>query len=112
MTEKQARILIKIVKYFVITLFVMFFVIIMVQSIKISSLSKTQQTLQTEYNQKQTLNESYEKEIGYIEDNFNRYSEEELRKEDYITEGYYLKSNGLSSLPTELKSRIFTSNYI
>ena len=84
MTEKQARILIKIVKYFVITLFVMFFVIIMVQSIKISSLSKTQQTLQTEYNQKQTLNESYEKEIGYIEDNFNRYSEEELRKEDYI----------------------------
>lgn len=84
MTEKQARILIKIVKYFVITLFVMFFVIIMVQNIKISSLSKTQQTLQTEYNQKQTLNESYEKEIGYIEDNFNRYSEEELRKEDYI----------------------------
>ena len=84
MTEKQARILIKIVKYFVVTLFVMFFVIIMVQSIKISSLSKTQQTLQTEYNQKQTLNESYEKEIGYIEDNFNRYSEEELRKEDYI----------------------------
>lgn len=34
-----------------------------------------------------------------------------LRKEDYITEGYYLKSNGLSSLPSELKSRIFTSNY-
>lgn len=34
-----------------------------------------------------------------------------LRKENYITEGYFLRSTGLSSLPDALRTRIFSSNY-
>ena len=86
MTEKQARILIKIGKYFVITLFVIFFVIIVFQSVKISTLTSKKQGLENTLNKKQELNQKYENQIEYIENNFNKFSEEELRKDNYIKE--------------------------
>ena len=86
MTEKQARILIKIGKYFVITFYFIFFVIIVFQSVKISTLTSKKQGLENTLNQKQELNQKYENQIEYIENNFNKFSEEELRKDNYIKE--------------------------
>lgn len=83
MTEKQARILLKIGKYLVITILAIFFVVIILQSFKISSLTNKQNKLQNEYNQKVDLNSDYNNQIDYIENNFDKFSEEELRKDDY-----------------------------
>lgn len=83
MTEKQARILLKIGKYLVITILAIFFVVIILQSIKISSLTNKQNKLQNEYNQKVDLNSDFNNQIDYIENNFDKFSEEELRKDDY-----------------------------
>lgn len=83
MTEKQARILLKIGKYLVITILAIFFVVIIFQSIKISSLTNKQNKLQNEYNQKVDLNSDFNNQIDYIENNFDKFSEEELRKDDY-----------------------------
>ena len=83
MTEKQARILLKIGKYLVITILAIFFVVIILQSIKISSLTNKQNKLQNQYNQKVDLNSDFNNQIDYIENNFDKFSEEELRKDDY-----------------------------
>ena len=83
MTEKQARILLKIGKYLVITILAIFFVVIILQSIKISSLTNKQNKLQNEYNQKVDLNSDFNNQIDYIENNFDKFSEEELRKDNY-----------------------------
>ena len=83
MTEKQARILLKIGKYLVITILAIFFVVIIFQSIKISSLTNKQNKLQNEYNQKVDLNSDFNNQIDYIENNFDKFSEEKLRKDDY-----------------------------
>ncbi len=83
MTEKQARILLKIGKYLVITILAIFFVVIILQSIKISSLTNKQNKLQNQYNQKVDLNSDFNNQIDYIENNFDKFSEEELRKDNY-----------------------------
>lgn len=83
MTEKQARILLKIGKYLVITILAIFFIVIIFQSIKISSLTNKQNKLQNEYNQKVDLNSDFNNQIDYIENNFDKFSEEKLRKDDY-----------------------------
>lgn len=84
MTEKNAKNLIKIAKFLVIALFIMFFVIILIQSINISTLKSKQNYLQNQLTEKQTIYNEYNSEINYIENNKDKYSEEELRKQDYI----------------------------
>lgn len=86
MTENQAKKLIKIAKIVLALVFLFFIILISVQSIQISKLNSKNETLQSEYNLKQSLNETYNNEIENIEDNFNKYSEEELRKENYKKE--------------------------
>ena len=86
MTQNKAKILIKIGKYFVIALFVMFFVIIIIQSVQLNNLKSKQTNLQTELENKVVINSNLQNEISNIENNFNEYSEEELRKDNYKKE--------------------------
>lgn len=86
MTQQQAKKLIKIGKYLLIAVFVIFFVIIVVQSININNLKATKSNLKTELNNKITLNESFNNQINNINKDFDKYSEEELRKDNYIKE--------------------------
>ena len=86
MTENQAKRLIKIGKILVIFIFAVFLLIITIQSVKISNLNSKYETLTKEYNEKQNLNDYYNNEISNIENNFNKYSEEELRKDNFIKE--------------------------
>lgn len=83
MTQNKAKLLIKIGKYFVIALFVMFFVIIIIQSVQLNQLKSKQNNLQTELESKTVINNNLQNEISNIENNFNEYSEEELRKDNY-----------------------------
>jgi len=85
-TENQAKRLIKIGKILVIFIFAVFLLIITIQSVKISNLNSKYETLTKEYNEKQNLNDYYNNEISNIENNFNKYSEEELRKDNFIKE--------------------------
>ena len=87
MTQEKARKLIKIAKYALIALFTIFFVIILVQSIQISQLKGQQSLLQNEFNQKQAESITINSQIDNINSNFDKYSEEELRKEGYIKDG-------------------------
>lgn len=58
-----------------------------------------------------TLESQYTGSYTYSLAKGKKLAEDSLKKQDFITEGYFLKSNGLSSLPSELKSRIFSSNF-
>jgi len=86
MTQKKAKLLINIGKYFLIALFVAFFVVIVIQSVQINTLKNKQTNLLAEYNNKVVYNTNLEEQIENIESNFNEYSEEELRKDNYKKE--------------------------
>lgn len=87
MTTKNAKKIIAIGKYVLIAIFAIFFVIICVQSVKLNSLKKTQTELSNSLAQKQAEYSYYTEKEAYIEENFETYSEEELRKDNYIKEG-------------------------
>lgn len=87
MTQERANKLIKIAKYILIFVFAVFFVIITIQSINISSLKSKKNSLENSLAYKETINTQYNNEINNIEENFDNFSEEELRKEDYIKPG-------------------------
>lgn len=86
MTQNKARKLIKIGKYFLIALFAMFFILIVIQNVQINNLKSKKSNLETNLNNKILYNENLESEIENIENNFNSFSEEELRKDGYKKE--------------------------
>lgn len=83
MTKQKARTLIKIGKILIIMVFIMFFAIIVFQSIKINNLKSQENLLSNEVIQKQKLNSEINDKIDSITSNFDSYSEEELRKDNY-----------------------------
>lgn len=86
MTQNQARKLIKIGKILLIALFAIFFVILSIQGVKINKLKDKQTSLQNELNNKTTINTTINSQIEEIENNFDIFSEEELRKEGFVKE--------------------------
>ena len=83
MTQEKAKLLIKIGKYFIICIFAIFFAIIIIQSAKINNLTNQKKLLSNEYETKQNQNSLIDSEINYIQNNKDKYSEEELRKDNY-----------------------------
>lgn len=83
MTQEKAKKLLKIGKYFVIALLAMFFVIIIIQSVKINNLSNQKNSLQAEFETKLNEENSLNQEINTIESDKDKYWEEELRKDNY-----------------------------
>jgi len=86
MTQNKAKNLIKIGKYILVALFIMFFVIIIVQSIQLNTLKSKKLNLETDLNSKIIINSEIENKIENIENDFDNYSEEELRKDNYKKE--------------------------
>lgn len=72
-----------------------------VEKIKISDRNDTDKALESKY----TGSYTYSVEKG------TELARNSLSKTDLITEGYFLKSSGIDSIPTELKNRIFSTNY-
>lgn len=83
MTQEKAKKLLKIGKYFIIALLAMFFVIIIIQSVKINNLSNQKNSLQAEFETKLNEENSLNQEINTIESDKDKYWEEELRKDNY-----------------------------
>lgn len=86
MTQNKAKRLIKIGKYFLIVLFVVFATIILIQSININNLKDKKYNLETELNNKVVQTNNIENKIEDIENNFNEYSENKLREDGYKKE--------------------------
>lgn len=86
MTQKKAKFLIKFGKIFITILFVIFFVVIIFQSVKINNLKSKKNNLELELENKLVLKNNLEDKIDEIESNFEDYSEEELRKDNYKKE--------------------------
>ena len=86
MTQKKAKFLINFGKIFITILFVIFFVVIVIQSIKINNLKSKKNNLETSLENKLVLKQNLENRINEIESNFDDYSEEELRKDNYKKE--------------------------
>ena len=86
MTQQKAKKIIKIGKFVLIAVFAIFFVIILVQSIQLNTLTAKKQNLENDLNNKVTTSSQIEQEIEKIEINFDSYSEEELRKLGYKKE--------------------------
>lgn len=83
MTGERAKKLLKIGKWFVAIIFVMFFVIIVIQSVKINNLSSKKDSLNSILETRQEQNSKLNNEIDFIENNKDFYAEEELRKDNY-----------------------------
>ncbi len=83
MTQEKAKILIKIGKYFLICILAIFFVIIIVQSAKINSLTNKRNILNNDLQTKQVESSLVENKIEQIKNNKDKFSEEELRKDNY-----------------------------
>lgn len=86
MTAKNAKRLVKIGKYVLVVVLLTFFVIICIQSIKLNSLKQKQSTLSQSLAEKQEQYQEYVEKENYIRENFDDYSEEELRKDNYVKE--------------------------
>lgn len=84
MTAKNAKRLVKIGKYVLVVVLLTFFVIICIQSIKLNSLKQKQSTLSQSLAEKQEQYQEYVEKENYIRENFDDYSEEELRKDNYV----------------------------
>ena len=83
MSQTTVKKLIKIGKIFLISIFIMFFIIILIQSINITNLKNKKSNLEIELNNKIVLNENINKNIENINNDFDKFSEEELRKDNY-----------------------------
>lgn len=83
MTQEKAKMLIKIGKYFLICILAIFFVIIIVQSAKINSLTNKRNILNNDLQTKQVESSLVENKIEQIKNNKDKFSEEELRKDNY-----------------------------
>lgn len=83
MTQEKAKILIKIGKYFLICILAIFFVIIIVQSVKINSLTNKRNIINNDLQTKQVESSLVENKIEQIKNNKDKFSEEELRKDNY-----------------------------
>ena len=83
MTNEKAKKLLKIGKWVVAIILAIFFVIIIVQSVQINSLTNRKDSLTNSLETKQELNSNLESEIDFIEKNKDSYSESELRKDNY-----------------------------
>ena len=83
MTQEKAKILIKIGKYFLICILAIFFVIIIVQSAKINSLTNKRNIINNDLQSKQVESSLIENKIEQIKNNKDKFSEEELRKDNY-----------------------------
>ena len=94
MTQEKAKLLIRIGKYFVICILAIFFVIIIVQSAKINNLTNQKNLLSNEYETKQNQSSLIDSEIDFIKNNKDKYSEEELRKDNYKKNNETLVSAG------------------
>lgn len=92
MTQQKAKKIIKIGKFVLIAVFAIFFVIILVQSIQLNTLTAKKQNLENDLNNKVIISSEIEQEIEKIETNFDSYSEEELRKLGYKKENEVLFS--------------------
>lgn len=58
-----------------------------------------------------TLESKYTNSYTYSVEKGKRLAIDSLSKTDLITDGYYLKSTGIDGIPTDLKNRIFSTNY-
>lgn len=94
MTQEKAKLLIRIGKYFVICILAIFFVIIIIQSVKINNLTNQKNSLSYEYETKQNQSSLIDSEIDFIKNNKDKYSEEELRKDNYKKNNETLVSAG------------------
>lgn len=83
MTNEKAKKLLKIGKWVVAIILAIFFVIIIVQSVQINSLTNRKDSLTNSLETKQEQNSNLESEIDFIEKNKDSYSESELRKDNY-----------------------------
>lgn len=83
MTQEKAKMLIKIGKYFLICILAIFFVIIIVQSVKINSLTNKRNIINNDLQTKQVESSLVENKIEQIKNNKDKFSEEELRKDNY-----------------------------
>lgn len=83
MTQEKAKMLIKIGKYFLICILAIFFVIIIVQSVKINSLTNKRNIINNDLQTKQVESSLIENKIEQIKNNKDKFSEEELRKDNY-----------------------------
>ncbi len=83
MSQEKAKIILKITKYFVIALLAMFFVIIIVQSVKINNLTATRNDLQNQIESKQQQEEDLNNKYNEISSNEDKYWEDILRDNDY-----------------------------
>ena len=83
MTNEKAKKLLKIGKWVVAIILAIFFVIIIVQSVQINSLTNRKDSLTNSLETKQEQNSNLESEIDFIENNKDSYSESELRKDNY-----------------------------
>ena len=83
MSQEKVKIILKITKYFVIALLAMFFVIIIVQSVKINNLTATRNNLQKQIESKQQQEEDLNNKYNEISTNEDKYWEDILRDNDY-----------------------------
>ncbi len=77
----------KIIKYLLIGLFATLFCIIIIQNIKIGNLQTKKDNLTNQYQTNQQVLQEKNKEEQNISENFDEYSEEELRKNGYVKNG-------------------------
>ncbi len=83
MSQEKVKIILKITKYFVIALLAMFFVIIIVQSVKINNLTATRNNMQKQIESKQQQEEDLNNKYNEISTNEDKYWEDILRDNDY-----------------------------
>ena len=83
MSQEKVKIILKITKYFVIALLAMFFVIIIVQSVKINNLTATRNNMQKQIESKQQQQEDLNNKYNEISTNEDKYWEDILRDNDY-----------------------------
>ena len=83
MSQEKVKIILKITKYFVIALLAMFFVIIIVQSVKINNLTATRNNMQKQIESKQQQEEDLNNKYNEISTNEDKYWEDILRYNDY-----------------------------
>lgn len=77
----------KLVKYLVIAFFAVMFCIIIIQNVKINNLQAKKDNLTSIYQQNEQVLQQIGDEEEQINENFDEYSEEELRKNGYVKDG-------------------------
>lgn len=67
--------------------------------------------LDDEVNTDKSLESKYTNSYTYSVEKGEELARDSLARTDLMTDGYHLKSSGLSDLPTAVKNRVFSTNY-